>query len=101
LDYYQTQPEDEQGAPREPYAQQPNAFQQPLSNAPASEAPVTVVFKNGRPPERIHNYLLTPTMLMVLDQHRQDIPVDQIDLNATARLNLEAGVEFSLPSRSQ
>jgi hypothetical protein len=43
--------------------------------------------------------LLTVNTLTVLDQHRRDIPVDQIDLNATAKVNLQAGVEFSLPGR--
>ena len=72
----------------------PNA--QPAS-APPPEAPVTLVFKDGRPNERIHNYLMTATTLSVLDQHRQDIPVDQIDLAATAKVNRDAGVEFALP----
>ena len=102
---YQAAPTDQQGpAPLEPYAQQPSAFDRaPYGGAQsipaASEAPVTLVFKDGRPPEQIHNYLLTPNTLTVLDQHRHDIPVDQIDLNATASLNLQAGVVFSLPGQ--
>jgi hypothetical protein len=56
-----------------------------------------VVFKDGRPNEHIHNYLLTATTLSVLDRQRRDIPVDQIDLVATVRMNHEAGVDFSLP----
>jgi hypothetical protein len=100
---YQAQPEDQQRSePHEPYAQQPSRI--PYGGAqslpPASETPVTIVFKDDRPPEQIHNYLLTPNTLTVLDQHRHEIPVDQIDLTATARMNLQAGVEFSLPSTS-
>jgi hypothetical protein len=94
-DPYQAQPDDP--APREP-----NASRASYSGAPASSAPVTLVFKDGRRPEQIHNYLLTASMLTVLDQHPVDIPipVDQIDLEATARANRQAGVEFSVPGRS-
>ena len=103
---YQAQPEDQQGpAPGEPYAQQPSALHRaPYGEAqslqPVFEDPVTLVFKDGRPPEQIRNYLMTTNTLTVLDQHRRDIPVDQIDLKATAEVNLQAGVEFSLPGRS-
>jgi hypothetical protein len=104
---YPAQAEDQpQPAPRELYRQQPNAFEHSPSNAgrqplPAAETPVTLVFKDGRPTEQIHNYLLTPTTLTVLDRHRRDIPVDEIDLNATTRVNLQAGLDFSLPDRSR
>ena len=67
------------------------------SIAPPSESPVTLVFKDGRPNEQIHNYLMTATTLSVLDQRHRDIPVDQLDLTATARLNREAGIEFAVP----
>ena len=102
---YQIQPEDQAGpAPRESYAQRPDTLPAPYAGTqplpPVSEAPVTLVFKDRRPPEQIHNYLLTAKMLTVLDQHRRSIPVDQIDLDATAKANLQAGVEFSVPSRS-
>lgn len=83
-----------------PYSQPAPSAPQPQS-APAAasvpEAPVTLVFKDGRPNEEIHNYLLTRTTLSVLDRHRQVIPVDQLDLAATAKVNREAGVDFSLP----
>jgi hypothetical protein len=58
---------------------------------------VTLIFKDGRPPEHIHNYLLTPTTLFVGDQQRRTIPVDQLDLTATAQVNQDAGVDFRLP----
>ena len=63
--------------------------------------PVTLVFKDGRPPQQIHNYLLTATTLSVLDQRRQEIPVDQIDLAATAKVNRAAGASFALPGGSR
>jgi hypothetical protein len=65
---------------------------------PASETAVTVIFKDGRPSEQIHNYMLTRTTLYVQEQHLRKIPVDQIDLEATSRANLDAGVDFSLPN---
>jgi hypothetical protein len=67
--------------------------------APAPEIAdaVTLVFNDGRPSQQIHNYLLTRTTLYVRDQQRREIPVDEIDLSATERLNRLAGVEFQLP----
>jgi hypothetical protein len=42
--------------------------------------------------------MVTATTLSVLDQQYRAIPVDQIDLAATAKANRDAGVDFSLPS---
>lgn len=74
----------------------------PASNAvpaapAAAEGAVTLIFRDGRASEQIHNYLVTPTTLAVLDQQRRDIPLDQIDLVATVRANRDAGVDFSVP----
>jgi hypothetical protein len=74
------------------------AAEPPSAPTPSRDAALTLVFKDGRPNQQIHNYLLTPSTLSVLDQGRRDIPMDQIDVAATARLNREAGVEFSLPA---
>jgi hypothetical protein len=66
--------------------------------APAEEEAVTLVFKDGRPSEQIHNYMLTQTTLTVMTGGRhRDIPVDELDLAATEKANHEAGVEFHLP----
>ncbi|MGD0736797.1 MAG: hypothetical protein ABR976_16825 [Terracidiphilus sp.] len=65
--------------------------------APATQEAVTLVFADGRPSEQIHNYMLTRTTLFVLDQRHQDIPIDQLDLAATAKVNHDAGVDFHLP----
>jgi hypothetical protein len=95
----------------EPYESQPPDVSQPgpsnlypesvepsrSSSALESEDAVTLVFKDGRPPEQIHNYLLTRTTLYVRDQHGRDIPLDQLDLAATQKLNHDAGVDFQLP----
>ena len=80
-----------------PPASQP-APAAPGETSPGAEAVVTLVFKDGRPSEQIHNYMLTSRTLSVLDQRRRDIPVDQLDLVATARVNREAGVDFSVPA---
>jgi len=89
----------------EPQAPPPAAQPQPApSSAPVPPAPApltTLVFKDGRPNEQIHNYLLTPSTLSVLDAHRRDIPVDQIDVAATTNLNRESGIEFSLPRNTR
>jgi hypothetical protein len=65
--------------------------------APASQEAVTLVFADGRPSEQIHNYMLTRSTLFVLDQHHRDIPLDELDLAATAKVNHDAGIDFHLP----
>jgi hypothetical protein len=82
------------------------AYQVPVgqslpSSAPESEEATTLVFKDGRPPEQIHNYILTRTTLYVRDQHHRDISVDQLDMAATQRVNHDAGVNFQLPEASR
>jgi hypothetical protein len=88
--------------------QQPGATQ-PASFRPAYERPapppepeeaVTLVFKDGRAPEQIHNYMLTRTTLYVQDEHRREIAVGDLDLDATRKANKDAGVEFQLPGTS-
>jgi hypothetical protein len=76
---------------------------QTLSPPPAqlSQDAVTLVYKDGRPAEQIRNYILTPTTLYVQDQLHRAIPVEQLDLVATARANQEAGVTFQLPNGSR
>ncbi len=60
-------------------------------------SPVTLVFKDGRPRETIHNYALTRTTLYVADARHQEIPVAALDMAATERVNRAAGVSFELP----
>jgi hypothetical protein len=96
---YDSQPPYEsQLAPFNPYPPYPASVElSHPSSALESEDAVTLVFKDGRPPEQIHNYVLTHTTLYVRDQHHRDIPLDQLDLAATQRLNHDAGVDFKLP----
>lgn len=65
------------------------------------EEAVTLIFKDGRPPEQIHNYVLTQATLYIGEPHRRDIPIDQLDVVATVKANREAGVDFQLPGTSQ
>lgn len=64
----------------------------------------TLVYKDGRA-EQIRNYLLSPTLLCILDGNRdtrfRDIPVEQLDLEATVKANQEAGVDFALPRTAE
>jgi hypothetical protein len=83
-------------APRSPY--QPSANEPRPSATLETEAAVTLVFKDGRPPEQVHNYVLTRTTLYVQDQNRRNIPVDELDIAATAKTNLDAGVVFQVPT---
>jgi hypothetical protein len=83
----------EQAAPAQVY--RPAYAPQP---PPADEEAVTLIFKDGRPSEQIHNYILTAKTLYVQDERRRVIPVEQLDLAATEKANLDAGVEFQLPS---
>ncbi len=104
---YGSQPPDQQqpeypALPPWPYSNAPQNA--PQWNTPSQTVPppqpaesVTIVFNDGRPPEKIHNYLLTPATLYVMDQHRCEIPVAELDLAATTKVNREAGIDFRLP----
>ena len=86
-----------------PYYDQPSPNpSKPIhpSPAPLSQLAVTLVFKDGRPSEQIHNYLLSRNTISIWDQHPRQIPIDQLDLAATEKANREAGVDFHLPIAS-
>jgi hypothetical protein len=93
---------EDQGPPPWPYGSQPAPALVPPGSASGTsgEEPVTLIFKDGRPPERIHNYLLTRNVLYVGDHH-PDIPVDQLDLAATIKVNQDMGVDFRLPNSTR
>jgi hypothetical protein len=69
--------------------------------SPQNEQAVTIIFKDGRQPEQIHNYILTRSTLIIGDSQRREIPTEQLDLAATAKVNQDAGVDFSLPSTAR
>ena len=95
------------GPPPDPYARAPRSPYEPpaserLTPSPAglaAEEAVTLVFKDGRPSEQIHNYVLTRTTLFVQDQNRRNIPVEQLDVAATEKTNRDAGVDFEVPKQ--
>jgi len=73
------------------------AFAAPVAPS-APEQFLTVIFKSGRAPIEVQNYLMTAKVLTDLDsEHYEQIPLDQIDLAATKRFNTFAGVDFQVP----
>jgi hypothetical protein len=76
---------------------EPSDYMPPPAPVPESENATTIIFKDGRPSEQIHNYALTRTTLYVLDQQHRDIPLDQLDVAATEKANRAAGIEFQVP----
>lgn len=66
------------------------------------EGPITVIFKGGRAPAKMQNYMLTAKTLTDLDaDHYEKIPLDQVDLAATAETNRANGVDFQVPGPAQ
>ncbi|HEV2323352.1 MAG TPA: hypothetical protein VGS10_05330 [Terracidiphilus sp.] len=66
------------------------------------DGPLTVIFKDGRAPEKMQDYMLTPKLLTDLDTHHyEQIPLDQIDIPATAKANRDSGQNFQVPGASQ
>ena len=94
---YDQQADNQPPANPYPLAPYPPAYAAPQAMQPPQEA-VTLIFKDGRPPEQIHNFILTGSTLFIGDRRSRQIPVDQLDLMATARVNQEAGVDFRLPA---
>lgn len=97
---------DEQGPPPWPSTHDQGPVAPAYANArpaPAAEneAAVTLIFRDGRPAEQIHNYILTRDTLFIGDRHPTQIPVDQLDLDATVKVNRDAGVDFRLPAGSR
>jgi hypothetical protein len=82
------------GPPARP-AYQPEAATPGLRDQPG----VTLVFKDGRPPQQVRNYAVTRTTLYVLDgARRREIPLDDLDLPSTEKTNRDAGVDFDVPA---
>ncbi len=120
-DPYQGQPADPyQGQPMQPYAPQARDGSQPMVYAPYAyanggsqatvvtlpapqreEDAVTLFFRDGRPPEQIRNYALTRRSLLITGPRMREIPLDELDLVLTERVNRAAGVEFRLPQSNE
>lgn len=69
-----------------------------LERPHSAESEITILFKDRRAPEQIRNYALSRTVLYLPGDPGQVIPVKQIDLPATERLNRQKGKLFELPS---
>jgi hypothetical protein len=71
-------------------------------SAPVPGQPLTVIFNSGRAPVKMQNYMMNAKVLTDLDsQHYEQIPIDQIDVAATQRANIAAGVGFEIPGASR
>ncbi|HEY3990318.1 MAG TPA: hypothetical protein VGM02_13530 [Acidobacteriaceae bacterium] len=86
-----------------PLTAQKSAAQSAAAQSDGLDHPeVTLVFNNGRPPEKVHSYALTGSSVFVADSgHQRVIPVADLDLPATIEQNREAGVDFQLPGGSR
>jgi len=72
-------------------------------SAPTSVAskPLTVIFKGGRAPEKMQNYMVNSSSLTNLDsEHFEKIPLNQIDVAATQQANRSSGIDFQVPVAS-
>ena len=86
----------DQALPLAPYPPMP--AQAPASATQLPQEAVTLIFKDGRPPEQIRNYILTGSTLYVGGRRPSQISVDELDLPETARVNRDAGVDFQMPA---
>jgi hypothetical protein len=84
--------------PNQAYAA-PNQIASAAATPPAQ--PLIVIFKSGRSPMEIQNYLITAKVLTDLDSaHYEQIPLEEINLAATQNFNKVAGVEFQIPGQA-
>ena len=80
---------------------QPQPAAPQMQYAPGSATTVILIYKDGRPPEEIQNYLATRSTLTVLDGgRRREIPIDDLNIPATVSANRQTGVDFQLPTAS-
>lgn len=71
----------------------------PSQTAPVHAQPATIlIFRDGRPPEKVHSYALTGSTLYALDGDlNREIPLALLNVPATVEINRAAGVDFALP----
>jgi hypothetical protein len=68
-------------------------------SAPVEDLPAaTLIFKDGRAPEQIHNYMLSRNTVFVMDKPQREIPIAQLDVAETEKVNRGDGVDFHLPT---
>jgi hypothetical protein len=90
-----------EGYPPPPQSNEQSAAQSAAAQSDGLDHPaVTLVFNDGRPPVKVHSYVLTGTSVFVAeDGHQRVIPLAELDLPATVAQNRDAGVDFELPGR--
>jgi hypothetical protein len=77
------------------------AFAGPAAPSAPAQA-LTVIFKSGRAPVKMQNYMMTAKVLTDLDsRHYEQIPIDQIDVLSTQWANSAVGVRFEIPCASR
>ena len=74
--------------------------QEPVSAANAAPlAPTVLIFRDGHQQE-IESYAIAGNKLIVLGERPQKIALSDLDIDATAKLNDDRGVDFRLPNQS-
>lgn len=68
-------------------------------NNVAPLAPTVLVFRDGHQQE-IDSYAIAGSKLIVLGERPQKISLSDLDLDATAKLNDDRGVDFKLPNQT-
>jgi hypothetical protein len=91
----------QQGYPPPPQSNQQNAAQSAAAQNDGLDHPeLTLIFNDGRPPEKVNSYVLTGSSVFVAESgHQRVIPIADLNLPATIQQNREAGVDFELPGR--
>jgi hypothetical protein len=87
------------GYPPPPQSNEQSAAQSAAAQSDGLDHPaVTLVFNDGRPPEKVNSYVLTGSSVFVAESgHQRVIPIADLDLPATVAQNRDAGVDFELP----
>ena len=81
------------------YVPQPAPAAPQMQYVPGSASTVILIYKDGRPPEQIQNYLATRSTLTILDGgRRREIPLSDLNIPATVSANRQTGVDFQLPT---
>ena len=85
--------------PQQAYGQAPPVSpSRPEYPGATEEEQLTLIFRNGRAPQTMRNYMMDAKVLTDMDpQHFERIPLDEIDLAATAQVNRARGVDFTVP----
>ncbi len=95
-------PENSANLGEQPWSEPASRLQAPPPAPPAEEKPgptTILVFRDGHQQE-IQNYAILGDRLIVLnEQLAKKIPLAELDLDATVKVNEDRGVEFKLPNR--